>query len=175
MISLEDAKAHLRLEPDFTDEDDLIRSLVAAAILSLEHQTGRALRDREETLLLDRWESAIKLPWWPVRAVNEIRYLDPAGVEQILEDYFLDCRQMPAQLSCYPASAWPAVANRPQAIAIKVQVGEEALPEDLKRAALLLVGNLYEHREAVVVSTVVHALPLAVDYLISPYRIPRIA
>ncbi|KMQ75298.1 head-tail connector protein [Marinobacter subterrani] len=175
MITLQEAKSHLRIEPEFVEEDALIESLISAAILSLEHQTGRAFRDREETLILDRWEQPVRLPWWPVQAINEITYFDADGVQQTLPGYSLDLRTIPATLTPYPNETWPEAKQRPQAITIKVQVGMQELPEDLKRAALLLIGNLYENREAVVVGTIVATLPMAVDFLIQPYRILRIA
>ena len=50
----------------------------------------------------------------------------------------------------------------------------DALPADLKRAALLMVGHLYENREAVVIGTIPSTLPMAVEYLRQPHRIMRI-
>ncbi|NWO05819.1 MAG: phage head-tail connector protein [Alteromonadaceae bacterium] len=174
MITLAEAKAHLRMEQDFTEEDALVQSLVDAAVLNLEHETGRALRLREETRVLDRWPTTIVLPWWPVRSVVDITYVDPVGNSQTLSSYALDTRKYPAKLRPAFGEAWPEVIDGHEVIEVKVKVGMDALPEDLKRAALLLVGHLYEHREAVVVGAAPSAVPMAVEYLVQPHRIVRV-
>ncbi|MBB5322332.1 head-tail connector protein [Marinobacter oulmenensis] len=172
MITLAEAKAHLRVEHE--EEDALIQSLVDAAVLNLEHETGRALRVREETLVLDRWLNTVVLPWWPVRSVVDITYVDPMGNSQALSSYALDTRKYPAKLRPAFGEAWPEVIDGHEVIEVQVEVGMDALPEDLKRAALLLVGHLYEHREAVVIGTITSTLPMAVEYLVQPHRIMRV-
>ena len=172
MITLEEAKAHLRVEHG--EEDALIQSLVDAAVLNLEHETGRALRVREETLVLDSWPTTVVLPWWPVRSVVSVTYVDPLGNTQTLDTYSLDQRKFPAKLRPAYGESWPEAIQGHEVIELKVEVGMDALPEDLKRAALLLVGHLYEHREAVVVGTITSTLPMAVEYLVQPHRIMRV-
>lgn len=172
MITLAEAKAHLRVEHE--EEDALIQSLVDAAVLNLEHETGRALRVREETLVLDRWLNTVVLPWWPVRSVVDITYVDPVGNSQTLSSYALDTRKYPAKLRPAFGEAWPEVIDGHEVVEVKVEVGVAFLPEDLKRAALLLVGHLYEHREAVVIGTITSTLPMAVEYLVQPHRIMRV-
>lgn len=174
MISLGEAKTHLRLEQDFTEEDGLIQSLVDAAVLNLEHNTGRALRVREESLVLDRWAAEVVLPWWPVQSIVSITYVDPQGLTQQLESMALDLRQFPAKLRPAQGETWPDLMQGHEVVEIRVNVGMDALPEDLKRAALLMVGHLYENREAVVIGTITSELPMAVEYLLHPYRIMRL-
>jgi uncharacterized phiE125 gp8 family phage protein len=43
MIPLPDAKAHLRVEQDFTEEDNLIEALIDAAISHAEKRTGQSI------------------------------------------------------------------------------------------------------------------------------------
>ncbi len=172
MITLAEAKAHLRVEHE--EEDALIQSLVDAAVLNLEHDTGRAFRVREESLVLDSWPTTLVLPWWPVRSVVSITYVDPLGNTQTLENYALDTRRFPAKLRPAYGEAWPEVLPGNGVVEIKLEVGMETLPEDLKRAALLMVGHLYEHREAVVIGTITSTLPMAVEYLVQPHRIMRV-
>jgi uncharacterized phiE125 gp8 family phage protein len=176
MISLAEAKLQIRhaLDPGDTTEDALIQSLIDAAILQLEHDTGRAFRDREETLILDRWCDPVVLPWWPVQSINSIQYYNADGNEQTLASYTLDTREVPARLLPYPNSDWPEVEDRPQAITIKAQVGGTTLPESLKRAGLLLIGHLYANRESVVIGTITSEVPMAYDALVQPYRIMRL-
>lgn len=171
MITLAEARKQVRLEVDQTEEDDLLQALINTTILTTEHRTRRSLRDREETLLLDSWEGSIQLPWWPVQAVNQITYTAPDGTDQALPGHSLDIRQIPAKVTPYPSNTWPEVKNKPMAITVKAQVGYAEIPADLKSAALLLIGHLYENREAVVVGATTSEVPQAYDSLIQPYRI----
>lgn len=174
MITLSEAKAHVRLEADYIEEDSLLQALIDTAILTTEHRTRRALKSREETLVLDEWVNPIQLPWWPVQAVTEITYTNPAGAEEALTGHSLDFRQIPARITPYPNLQWPEAKDEPMAIRVKVQVGYADLPADLKSAALLLVGHFYENREAVVVGTAAPQVPMAYEALIQPYRIIRV-
>lgn len=47
-------------------------------------------------------------------------------------------------------------------------------PADLHAAMLLLVGHLFENREQTVKGTIVAALPMGVESLLSPYRLLRL-
>ena len=47
------------------------------------------------------------------------------------------------------------------------------VPGPLVQALLLLVGHLYENREAVVVGANAIKLPMAVDWLVMPFRLAR--
>jgi uncharacterized phiE125 gp8 family phage protein len=174
VITLAEAKAHVRVEAGYADEDDLIQALINTAILTTEHRTRRSLRSREEVLVLDSWATPIHLPWWPVQAVTEIAYTAPDGTEQTLPGYSLDFRQIPANVTSYPSSSWPEAKDKPMAITVKAQVGYVEIPADLKSAALLLIGHLYDNREAVVIGTIPSEVPLAYESLIQPYRIMRI-
>lgn len=174
MITLQEAKAHLRLEQDFTEEDSLIQSLVDAAVLNLEHNTGRSLRKRDESLVLDKWPATVVLPWWPIRSIVSISYVDQQGDTRPLESMALDLRQFPAKLRPAQGETWPELLQGEQVVEITAEVGMDALPEDLKRAALLMVAHLYENREAVAIGVTASTLPMAVEYLVQPYRIMRI-
>ena len=43
----------------------------------------------------------------------------------------------------------------------------------VRAAALLIVGHLYENREAVVIGTIATDLPMGVELLLAPYVIHR--
>jgi hypothetical protein len=44
------------------------------------------------------------------------------------------------------------------------------LPKPLYQAILLMVGNLYEHREPVIVGVSVVKIPFTLEYLLYPYK-----
>lgn len=175
MISLDEAKRQVRLELDFVDEDILLQSLIDAAVRNLEHETGRTLRVREETLVLDKWLDRIRLPWWPIKSIDSVAYTDPEGGDQLAQNFRVDLRRFPAAVLKPIDQHWPEIQEGGQSIEITATVGMDELPSDLKLAGLLLVGHFYENREAVAVGTIATALPLSVEYLVQPYRLTRVA
>ena len=173
MITLDEVRLHLRLDSDYFDEDTLLEGLISASMSSIEYQTERAINSRTETLILDNWLAVIELPWWPVQTVDSVRYTDPDSVEQSITDYILDNRWYPAKLKPAPGTNWPAVLAEERVITIEATVGMTELPSDLKQAALLMIGHFYENREAVASGPAPHTMPMAVQYLIEPYKILR--
>lgn len=178
-ISLEEAKKHLRIMPDETDEDDLIASLIAASRETTENLTGRALITRSLILALDAWppEKEIRLPEPPVQSVTAIRYIDCTGVEQTLtpDYYILDTFAEPARILPAFGMAWPVTRNQVNAVQIEYKAGygdtAGKIPKSLLSAMKLLIGTLYEFRETVVSGTIITEVPGAVKSLINPYRV----
>lgn len=173
MITLLQAKQHLRIEADETDEDELVESLIEAAVLNLEHITGRVIQQREIIHTLDGFPGCIEVPATPLDSVTIIQYLDPQGVQQTLADFRVDRR--PVFPLIFPAfgSEWPATSEQPESVTVTLQAGYNTIPADLQRAALLIVGHLFENREASVIGTISSVLPMAVEYLVQPYIVQR--
>lgn len=178
MIALEDAKAHLRVEHD--EEDGLITSLISAAFRYIENRTGQVFDQRDNIVMiadrLPKGEQCLELQWTPVRSVSEVAYLDTTGSRVIMpaESVYLETRRVYPALYPVPGESWPD--HRPQrgSVQITVNAGYEALPEDVRAAALLIIGHLYENREAVVVGTIATELPMGVEMLLAPYVIHRV-
>ena len=63
-ITLEDAKAHLRL--DTSDEDALVQRLIDAASAKIETATGYVAVAREQTFAFDRFERQLELRLRPI-------------------------------------------------------------------------------------------------------------
>ncbi len=174
-VSLDEAKAHLRV--DFDDDDTLIKALIQAATQHLDGWTGvlgRALvtqtwRQEFQTLSL----CGLRLPLGPVASLESVTYIDAAGTTQALaaDQYSLltDCLG-PIVIPLAGAS-WPATARRPNAVAITYIAGTAVadVPAPIKWAILLIIGNLYANREAIA-DKALAALPMAVDALLAPYR-----
>ena len=178
MIALEDAKAHLRVEHD--EEDGLITSLISAAFRYIENRTGQVFDQRDNIVMiadrLPKGEQCLELQWTPVRSVSEVAYLDTNGARVTLpeEAVYLEKRRVYPALYPAPGTQWPD--HRPQrgSVQITVNAGYEELPSDIQAAALLIIGNLYENREAVVVGTIATELPMGVELLLAPYVIHRV-
>lgn len=177
MITLEDAKAHLRVQ--HAAEDALITALIDSAYRHAETRTGRIFDTATRTLVLDGFGSttgAIELPWTPVQSVDSVEYVDPDGITQTLlaPPLRLDTRPLYPVLLPQWDTDWPATIDEPESVTITATVGMAETPGDVRAALLLLIGNLYENRESVVIGTISSELPMGVSMLLDPYKIPRI-
>lgn len=178
MITIEQAKAHLRVE--HSDEDPLIDSLIASAFRYIENRTGQVFDQRPGMVqLIDSLPAGgagLELQWTPVRSVSEVSYVNNAGARETLPGTAVELDPRGVYPLLFPAGtgSWPE--HRPQraSVQITVNAGYESLPADVRAAALLVVGHLYEHRESVVVGTGATELPMGVEMLLAPYVIHRV-
>lgn len=174
VVTLEEAKLHLRVEHDA--EDSLIASYIAAATEHAEVYQLRSILERTWRLTLPRFPRGgrfIRLPRPPLQSVTSITYIDPDGAEQTMDSsaYLVmsDGRVLLA------AEGWPRTASRQDAVRITYVAGYGEggdAPQATRAAILLLVGHLYENRESVTVGTgPTFKLPMSTEYLLSPYRL----
>lgn len=175
MITLDEAKAHCRIEHDV--EDGLVQSLIAAAFRQIENRTGQAFGqvDGAEMILdaLPVGSEGIELQWTPVRAVQTVEYLDPLGAEQTLPASGLSLDGRGVYPVLYPAEQWPDSKAQRASVKVTADIGHIELPADIRAAALLIIGHLYENREAVVIGATATELPMGVNLLLAPYVIHR--
>ncbi|MFM9270945.1 head-tail connector protein [Halomonas elongata] len=182
MITLAEAKLHLRLitsldEADsYTAEDGLIEALINAAYRHAEVRTRQVFQQGARTLVLDGFpagEQPIALPWTPVESVDSVDYIDPSGTSQSLDANALrlDTRPLYPTLAPQWGSEWPATIDEPESVTLTATVGPGATPPDVRAALLLLIGHLYENREAVVLGTIATDVPLGVEMLLAPHII----
>ena len=160
-LTLEEAKKHVRLEPDFTDDDDYVRGLLLALKDWAEGETSKALLTQTLILRLDRFPYGrrIYLPRPPLQSVTSITYLDTNNVLQTLSASLYQvngARTTPDQHApcgfLQPAYGtwWPVTYPVPEAVTITYVAGwlsVEAVPQRVKQAMLLMLGDLYENRE----------------------------
>ena len=178
-VDLPAARAHVR-EP-LTANDAQIQFALDAAIAHVDGKDGvlgRALCPQTWELVLDAFPCRrMEIPLPPLQSVTWIKYIDTAGVEQTLSDssYWVGTAAEPAIIqACY---SWPATQCRPEAVRIRFVAGyadTDAVPSPIKSAILLLMGDLYENREASIIGTIQTDNP-AVDRLLFPYRVNLIA
>jgi uncharacterized phiE125 gp8 family phage protein len=172
-LSLEEAKRHVRVELDGTDEDDYLRALLLAARDWADGETSKALLTQTLALRLDRFPcSHIYLPRPPLQSVTSITYLDSNGTLQTLaaaKYQVVGARVTPdAHAPCgYVQSAygesWPSTYPVPECVTITYIAGwlsAEAVPQRIKQAMLLMIGDLYALRERTVLAATVATLDL---------------
>lgn len=180
VITLEDMKAHLRVDHD--DEDDLIESLIAAAVQNLDGRDGwlgRALVSQSWELRLPEFcGTVIPVPLPPLIAVEEITYYDADDVQQTLSPDVYEVTGIggfgKARVHLKHGQRWPQTSRRaePVTVAFEAGYGDPAdVPAPIIAAIKRHVATLYEHRETIVVGASVAALPGAVEAMLAPYRV----
>lgn len=177
-VTLEEAKAHLRV--DFTDDDDLIEAMLAAATEYAEKFQGRALLDQTLDVYLDAFPvGAIELPKPPVIEVLGVYYRDGNNDEQEFTGYELDLASEPARIYVLSGGSWPTPAERLNAVRIRTRNGyldssspqAENVPKKTKAAIKLIIGTLYAQRETMVTGVTVTQIPWSAEHLLRQERI----
>jgi len=131
-ITLDQARTQLVIASSFTDDDDLISSLIVAARQFVEQKMNRAIYTRTMKLFLDFFpypnygttvnpndrhclfgtfwhELAIRLPKPGCASVTSITYVDLTGTTQTLDPstYYVDVNSEPARIVPQPGLYWP--------------------------------------------------------------------
>jgi uncharacterized phiE125 gp8 family phage protein len=185
-ITLAEAKLHLRVDDDGDSpashpDDPLILALITAARQHAENFTGRAIASATYVYRRSLFDDCgIRLPRPPVVALVSVEYMDDAGLWVAVDPttYHLDDDPEEPSVVLNAEAEWP----EPGAFASPVRVTYEAgfndgdsppvstLPEPIRQAMLLLIGHLYENREAVT-EKATYELAMGVKSLLRPYRV----
>ncbi|MCW7542010.1 head-tail connector protein [Aquabacterium sp. A7-Y] len=172
-IDLQEAKLHLRVDGD--EEDVLIAQLIKTVRMACEAECRRTLIETTLELVADAFCDVLSLFLPRVMEVLSVKYIDPAGAEQILRPaaYQLDKDSEPARLLPGYGAGWPATRPQPGAVRVRYRAGYGTsaadVPPPLKAWMLLHLGHLYQNREA---STTGGVQPLPyTDSLLDPYRV----
>lgn len=188
LVSLDDAKKHLRV--DHEDDDAYITGLVAAAVAWLDGPAGwlgRALGIQTLELVTDRFGDGcrtwIDIPYPPLIDIVSINYINSDGVETTLDPDAYEVAL--GQLRPKWGGTWPSTRYQSDAARIRYRAGHsklngdtppvlvDDLPSPVKVAILMLVGQWYQNREPVVLGATVEQLPFAVEALLSSFRVYR--
>lgn len=182
-VTLDEAKAHLRL--DSNADDAYILALITAARERVELFLRRALITQTFEFTLDGFPasqalifstSVIDLPRPPLQAVESIKYMDTGGNEQMLppESYVVDASSDEiGRVALAWTQYWPITRGSINCVVIRFTAGYGDAPEDvpqvIRQGILIEVSNLYENREDVVVGQSISTLSLS-ERLLWPYR-----
>lgn len=168
-ISLAEAKLFLRV--DHSDEDDLISALVTASRQILEQETRRCFLATSLRATYPVWEERMYLPRSPLSSVTAVKYYDDANELQTLSsDYYLvEDEEIQPSISLRYGYSWPTTYSRPLPIHVEFDAGYETVPGPIVQAMYLLIGDMYEHREAQ--SELKLSDNKVLDRLIWPYRV----
>jgi len=188
-ISLEDARDHLRVDtygsPPVSDDDAWITAQIPAAREYCERDLGRALAPRTLEIATNAFPSvtvdpaagpAFPLPFGPVTSIVSAKYDDSDGVEQTVDPatYVLDPYAHPSRLCLAYGQTWPTARASHNSVRVRYVTGYEraagsppvpVVPNTARAAMLLMLGHLYENREATGVDKLIE-LPLGVRALL---------
>lgn len=187
-VTVAQAKLHLRV--DGSAEDNLIAGLIAAAREYVENYCNRALFTQTWMLTLDTFPFempafaswfdayAVQLPRPRLQAIQAITYQDTTGYQHTLppSTYVFDASSEPARIVPVNGASWPYPGVlSPGTVNITYTTGTYGdgpigCPLSICQAILLLIGHWYAQREAVS-ATAMTQVPLAVEALLSPYRV----
>lgn len=178
LVTLAEAKAHLEYAD--SDRDSYITALCAAATEMLDGphgMIGKAVGEQVWTMALRNVPSGeIPIPIFPVKALESVTYYDADNVSQTINvnQFRLVANEDYAYLEPVSGFTWPSLYDRADAVTFTLQLGMAEVPVGIKQAALLMVANWFENREAVSDKAMM-PVPFAIESLINRWRVGWVA
>lgn len=177
-VSLDEAKAHLRVVTSHEDAD--ISRMIVAAREAAEQYTRRAF-------VAQVWEAGyeqfpdcgvFELAKPPLIDVVSVSYTDDDDAEQTLSEntYTVDDYSEPARILRKRDTTWPTLTEYGIRVRVRFMAGypqgsgspsddAENVPEAIRSAILLHVAEMFENRDTAA------AMPAACESLLHPYRV----
>lgn len=185
IVTWEEADQHLRLDGD-DEQRELVTRLVAAATGHIDGPNGwlgRALGVQTlEAYLPSFGVISIALPYQPVVDIVSIDYVDVAGdtVTMADVDYEMTGRLLrPAWPKQWPSAQWRGCDG--ETVRIRYRAGYAAdpeadplvpaVPEPIKQAILLMVGDMYRFTETVGDNLASIPVSATAEKLLFPFRV----
>lgn len=148
VVTLAKAKKHLRVDADFTDEDDLIQDYIDGGVVNAENYIGGHIVDKEMIFKLNQFDSPFIFEAFPLKEVTSVKYFDEANdLQTLATDKYKLTRQNSKVNQLRFIGDLPAIYDRLDAVEISVSVGMETIDKPIQQAVLLMVADMYERRE----------------------------
>lgn len=170
------AKQHLKI--DTTADDTYIDNLITAATESCQIYTNRYFITTTVTQYSDSWKEVASLYKSPVQELTHIKYYNSSDVLTTWEatEYILDEVSEPARIAVAVDYSFPNLSTRElNRVEVKYKVGygdaASDVPDGIKQAVLLCIGNWYENRQSVITGRTATELPLSSQYLLNQYKV----
>ena len=174
-ITLAELKNQLRIDVSNTDEDDFLNQVISSTSTAIENHINRPLMSQEINEYFNTFKSESMVLGFPnITFVSTIAYIqqdstDPADYTDLSSAEYYQFLGGPfPYVNLNPNKSWPSLANYPNAVKITYTCGYlvNAVPSDIKMAALLIASQLYYNRE-----DYVNAKTTASDLLLDKYKI----
>ena len=179
-ITLEDLKAHLRIMPGETEDDDYLNILISMSREYVEQVTNRKLMPQSWKLYLDAWpvKDYVQLPYGKVVSVPStgIVYTNSTGDSTTFSStaWSASTASDPGRVYLEYDSDWPTVTlDNKDPISVEFVCGYSTrakIPASIKHAMKIICSNYYENRESIVTGMTVTASIPIVKALLQPYR-----
>lgn len=167
-VTLAEAKSWVKITPAFTQDDALIEVLISAARDYCEKTLDRAISPQKWEISYKRFGvNPMRLPLG-IKTIEKVEFFNGGSIELLSEDFYDYNTSEPPYIFNKFGKRFPVADNRPDAVRITAQMGDETIDESILLVIRLLVCHWYETRQAV--STLAqHEVPLAVDALLSTF------
>tara|TARA_R110001599_G_scaffold92283_1_gene241833 strand:+ start:125 stop:700 length:576 start_codon:yes stop_codon:yes gene_type:complete len=173
-VSLTEAKSHLKV--DTSADDTYITSIIKAATQLSEEYTNRFFIDTVIEQTCSDFAQLQTLFKSKVSAITHVKYYDSNNSLQTLDTAVYD-EQLdyePSQIQLAENKSFPSITKRNDAVVAKYTVGYGAasdVPEIIKQAILLTIGNFYQNRASVITGRTATELPMNVKWLLDTYKV----
>lgn len=149
---LDRIKKYLRITG--TDQDQITKRLISAAVGIIEHHTTIVLQSRAYTMFFDDWAGFFTINKFPITALNSIKYFDVDNAQQTLtvtDDYWFSLNGDFARVT---VDNMPVVFDdRYDAIEVSFTAGYTdrfKIPDEYVELLEIVVSDLYEDRNTAV-------------------------
>lgn len=185
-FSLEDVKAHIRVDQNI--EDSLLRTYLASAVDECSRYMQIAIAQQVYQASFDCWTETLWLPMSPVVSVDSVKYRLPDGTEDSLttDDFAYTRYTAGALVTFTDGYDFPTLWTKPAGIIVEFLAGFDAddgssgvdaawleMPPAIKQAVFLTVGHYYANREAVTQGKTPIPLPRGAEHLLDFYKVYR--
>lgn len=172
-VSLAEAKAHLRIDADFTDDDMYVQSLITAARIHVETVSDR-------TLILSQWQMKLDtFPAWDIELPRPpiatgpitVSYIPSDGVYETVPftNFREDRDATPAVIRPQWNGSWPTCRGAENDVTITYWAGygdsATSAPVPARHCILMMAAHWFANREAVVQGGM-NPVPMAVEVLL---------
>lgn len=181
-LTLSECKQFLRV--DHASDDTLISAMQVSARLWVETYTRRALCTQTIDLKYAGWPvqyDPLVVPYAPLQSVTSITYIDQDEATQTLaaSQYIVRAQAGPragrGTIEIADGVTPPTLSTQPdRPVTVRAVVGYGSapqVPDGIKSAIYLLLGDLYEQRQETITGTSVGKSHTTIERLLGPYRL----
>ena len=173
-VSLTEAKSHLKV--DTSADDTYIESIIKAATQLSEEYTNRFFILTSIKQYASSFAEIQTLFKSKVNSVTHVKYYDSDNTLQTLSAsvYNAQINYEPAQIELADNQSFPTITKRNDAVEVAYVVGygdATDVPQIIKQAILLTIGNFYQNRNSVVIGRIATELPQNVKWLLDTYKV----